>query len=113
MAKKYDLIERLKSRNERPVVKIDEEHEFTVNTGKTNVLCIMQVVKDASKKDNEDLESDIKMMDKVIKIALGEKAAEYIEKQKMTMAAINDIIEMIMAAILDKDLDDVGEEEKK
>ena len=116
MGRRYDVIDRLRNRNERPVVEIDAEHKYPINTSKTNVLLIMSEVKKAQKKTEDDPESDIKMIDKIIQIALGKEALDYINESNMTMAATNDIMAVIMAAIGDTEVDfDDGEtpEEKK
>nr|DAP11585.1 MAG TPA: hypothetical protein [Caudoviricetes sp.] len=116
MGRRYDVIDRLRNRNERPVVEIDAEHKYPINTSKTNVLLIMSEVKKARKKTEDDLESDIKMIDKIIQIALGKEALDYINESNMTMAATNDIVAVIMAAIGDTEVDfDDGKttEEKK
>ena len=89
MGRRYDVIDRLRNRNERPVVEIDAEHKYPINTSKTNVLLIMSEVKKAQKKTEDDPESDIKMIDKIIQIALGKEALDYINESNMTMAATN------------------------
>lgn len=38
MARFYDIAERMKSGKEKPTVKIDEEHSYKINTGKSAVL---------------------------------------------------------------------------
>ncbi len=107
MARIYNLIERLRNRNERPMVVLDEDHKFKINTSKTNVLCIMAYVKKREKNNGnnagDDPENDIKLTDKVIEMALGKEAYEYIESQNYTLAVIQDIIEVIMAAIGDEE----------
>lgn len=109
MARTYNLIERLKNRNERPVVILDEEHRYPINTSKTNVLSIMAFVKQQEKKkkankesDDNDVEADVKLTDKVIEMALGKKASDYIQAQNYTFAVIQDIVDVIMAAIVDE-----------
>ena len=115
MGRVYDVISRLQNQNERPVIKIDEEHSFTINTSKTNVLMMMGYIKKKEKETKDNPEAEISMTDHLIKMALGEKAAEYIESQCMAMAAISDIVQVIMAAIGDTEVDfeQEVEEEKK
>ena len=38
MARKYDIIERLKAKNERPFVMVDENISYQIDTSKTNVM---------------------------------------------------------------------------
>jgi len=108
MGRTYDLIERLKSRNERPMVILDEDHKYPINTSKTNVLCIMAYIRKVEKQENEakgdDTDVDERMTDQLIKMAIGEKALEYINSQNYTLAAVSDIVEVIMAAIKDEDV---------
>lgn len=126
MARTYNLIERLKNRNARPMVILDEDHQFAIDTSKTNVLCIMAYVKQQEKKkkankenDDNDPERDVKLTDKIIEMALGKKASDYIQSQDYTFAVIQDIIDVIMAAIADekasfeKDAEEANASEKK
>lgn len=109
MARKYDIIERLKSKNERPFVALDKDHSYEINTSKTNVMHIMAMSSDVE----DDDENGIKFMDQVIEVALGKEASKYIASQDYTMAVYEDILNVIFAAIGDKDLEDVEETEKK
>lgn len=101
MARQYNIIERLKAKNERPHIILDEGHDYKINTSKTNVLGIIAVTSKAEKKD--DPEADMKMIDKVIEMALGKEALEYISSQDYTVAVYQDILDVIMAAISDED----------
>ena len=40
MARVYDIMEKIKNGNERPTIKIDEDHVFNVNTSKNTALAI-------------------------------------------------------------------------
>ena len=114
MARKYDIIERLKAKNERPFVIVDEEHKYTINTSKTNVMAIMALTDEVeNKKNKESYKDDIEMIDKIIEIALGSKALEYIKSLDMTMSGYSLITDVIIAAIGDKDIDDKEESPKK
>ena len=44
MGRRYDVIDRLRNRNERPVVEIDAEHKYPIITSKPIVVLIMSVV---------------------------------------------------------------------
>lgn len=111
MARKFDIIERLKAKNERPFVMIDKEHTFTINTSKTNVMAIMAIVGDDKKETS--VKEDIELIDKIISISLGDKALEYIKGLDLTMSAYSLIVDAIIAGINDKDIDDLDKEEKK
>lgn len=114
MGRRYDIVEHLRNRNEKSVITIDDNHKYPINTSKTNVLGIMAVVKKSEKKE-DDPEASITLIDDIIRLALGPEALEYINSQDMTMAAINDIVSVIMAAINEKEVkfDEEEEEPKK
>lgn len=105
MAREYNIIERLKRRNEKPTVVLDDEHKYPINTKKTNVLCMMAYIRKTEKRGKEESDpvKDMEMMDHIIKMGLGEEAAAYIAEQDYTFAVVQDIIEVIMAAIGDED----------
>lgn len=105
MGRAYDIAERMKSGNEKPVVKIDEDHSFKINTGKSAVLYINAASRDKKKDEFE-------MMDDIIRVALGQEALDYITEQDMPMSNIALIVNVIMAAIADISLEEVEEAEK-
>lgn len=98
MARVYDIVEKL--RNKKPTVKVDNEHEFTINTSKNTAIFIKSVTED-------DKEDEFKKIDMIIESALGEEAFNYIESLDLEMAAYNTIVNVIMAAISDKDLEEI------
>lgn len=100
MARFYDIAERMKSGKEKPTIKIDEEHSYKINTGKSAVLYIQGISDD--KKLNE-----VEKLEKIIITALGKEAAEYINEQDLPMPMIVTIANVIMAAIGDVDLEEV------
>lgn len=110
MARKYDIIARLKAKNEKPYVMIDEEHCYNINTSKTNVMAIMLKYEEYEKKP--DTES-FGLIDEVIKMALGEQALEYINSMDLTVAATSDIVSAIMAGISDIDIEEIDKQGKK
>ena len=106
MARFYDIAERMKVGREKPTVKIDEEHEFKINTSKSAVLYIQGISED------KDL-NDVEKMDKVIVSALGKEAADYIDSQDLPMPMIVTIANVIMAAIADMSLEEIEEASKE
>lgn len=104
MGKVYDIMNRLT--NNKPVIKIDEGHEYIVNNSKNQVIFITQLAKD------EKLD-DFERMDKVIEAALGSEALKYINSLDLTLPATATIINAIMAAINEVDLEEIEEEAKK
>lgn len=106
MARVYDIISRIENSNQRPVVKIDAEHEFKINNSKAAAFKIMALADDENIKDDERYE-------KIIKVGLGEEGFNKIESLKLSMPSYNLIINTIMAAIGDVDLEEIEEETKK
>ncbi|MBS5416848.1 MAG: hypothetical protein KHX58_03855 [Coprobacillus sp.] len=112
MARKYDIIERLKAKNERPFVTVDEDHSYQINTSKTNVMAIMTLTDEVSKKENATEEDSMEMMDKIIEMSLGKEGAEYITSLDLTFDAYSLIFDVIMAAIKGVDLEEDSNEKE-
>ena len=106
MARVYDIISILENGNQKPVVKIDAEHEFKINNSKAAAFRIMALSNDENIKEKERLEG-------VIIIGLGKDAFEYIESLDLSMPNYNLIISAIMAAIGDVEIEEIEEESKK
>lgn len=106
MARVYDIISRLENGNQKPVVKIDTDHEFKINNSKAAAFKLMALMDDNKVKESERLED-------IIKIGLGKEAFEYIESLGLSMPSYNWIINAIMAAIGDVDIEEIEAEAKK
>lgn len=100
MARVYDIISRLENGNQKPVVKIDADHEFKINNSKAAAFRMMALMNDNNAKELENLEE-------IIKIGLGKEAFEYIETLNLSMPNYNLIINAIMAAIGDVDIEEI------
>lgn len=104
MGKVYNIMDRLT--NNKPVIKIDEEHEYTVNNSKNQALFITELAKD-------DKLNDFERMDKVIEAGLGKEAIDYINSLDLSVKATATILNAIMAAINEVELEEIEEEAKK
>jgi hypothetical protein len=107
MGKVYDIMSRLT--NNKPVVKIDEEHEYEVSNSKNQAIFIKQLMED-------DKIDDFEKMDKIIEAGLGKEALDYINSLNLSLVGSSTIINTIMAALNEMDLeemDELAEEEKK
>ena len=61
--------------------------------------------------EETDPVKDMEMMDHIIKMGLGDEAAAYIAEQDYTFAVMQDIIDVIMAAIGDEETNFEKEEQ--
>lgn len=101
MSRKYDIVERLKAANERPFICVAEGKAYTVDTGKTTGIHIQAVGKDESL-------DEMAKIDKMIEIALGEKALKEINEMNLSVEALGIIVEAIGAALGGEELAEVA-----
>lgn len=108
MAKVYNIMNKMV--NAKPTVKIDEDHEYKINNTKNNAIYIQSLAKDNDKKDDE-----MEFMNKIIKASLGQEAFEYIDSKgdEWSMAQYEAIINAIMAAVSNVELEEIEELSKK
>lgn len=104
MSKVYDIMSRLT--NDKPVIKIDKEHEYVVNNSKNQAIFIKQLSEDTKLNDFE-------RMDKIVEAALGKEAADYINSLNLSVKATATVINAIMAAISEMELEDVEKAAEK
>lgn len=107
MGKHYDIAQRIAAANVKPTVKIDDEHEYTINVSKSTAIMVMALSDDIEGKPEAE---SVETMDKMINLALGKAAAEYIESLDLTMSAYQLVIKVIIAAFSDSELDEIEEE---
>lgn len=112
MAKVYDIMNKLV--NVKPTVKIDEDHEYKINNTKNNAIYIQSLVKENKKKDDKK-QDEMELINKIIKASLGKEAFEYIDSKgdEWSMSAYNAIINVIMAAISNVELEEIKEMSEK
>lgn len=112
MAKVYNIMDKLV--NVKPIVKIDEEHEYKINNTKNNAVYIQSLVKKnkQDKEKNEEVD-EIKLIEKIIKNSLGKDAFDYIESLNLSMEGYNTIVNTIMAGISNSELEEIEEMGKK
>ncbi|XZM32255.1 hypothetical protein ACSXAY_10005 [Clostridium perfringens] len=116
MAKVYDIMNKLV--NVKPTVKIDEDHEYKINNTKNNAIYIQSLVKEDKKKEKKKEKKnkdEMELINKIIKASLGQEAFEYIDSKgdEWSMAAYNAIINVIMAAISNVELEEIEEMSEK
>lgn len=112
MAKVYNIMDKLV--NVKPIVKIDEDHEYKINNTKNNAVFIQSLVKKnkQDKEKNEEVD-EIKLIEKIIKASLGKEAFNYIESLDLSMEGYNTIVNTIMAGISNSELEEIEEMGKK
>ncbi len=112
MAKVYDIMNKLV--NVKPTVKIDEDHEYKINNTKNNAIYIQSLVKENKKKDDKK-QDEMELINKIIKASLGKEAFEYIDSKgdEWSMSAYNAIINVIMAAISNVELEEIEKMSEK
>lgn len=112
MAKVYDIMNKLV--NVKPTVKIDEDHEYKINNTKNNAIYIQSLVKEDKKKEKKN-KDEMELINKIIKASLGQEAFEYIDSKgdEWSMVAYNAIINVIMAAISNVELEEIEEMSEK
>ncbi|MDM0622105.1 hypothetical protein QTH41_01960 [Clostridium perfringens] len=112
MAKVYNIMNKMV--NVKPTVKIDEEHEYKINNTKNNAIYIQSLVKENKKKDDKK-QDEMELINKIIKASLGKEAFEYIDSKgdEWSMSAYNAIINVIMAAISNVELEEIEEMSEK
>ncbi|MBU3208688.1 hypothetical protein KPL28_03430 [Clostridium algidicarnis] len=98
MAQIYNIMDRLT--NDKPVIKIDKDHEYKVNNSKNQAIFIKQLSEDTKIDDFE-------RMDKIIEASLGKEAIDYINSLDLSVKAYSAVINAIMAAISEISLEEV------
>lgn len=116
MARMYDIAERLKHKNEKPFVRIDETHSYTIDTSVAKGFAVMNLSKKAKRNSDEGDEGfdDEKFIYEMIELVLGADALQYIKSQDITMDALSLIMDVIVAAYAGEELtEDNGKKNKK
>lgn len=100
MGRVYDIVDRIANANQKPVLKLDAEHEYKINNSFPASIAIKAYSEDKKLDDMERIE-------KVLGVALSKEANEYITSQEYPMPVYITIINTIMASIADMSLEDI------
>lgn len=98
MAKIYNIMDRLT--NDKPEIKIDNEHVYKVNNSKNTAILIKSLSEDPKLEEFE-------MMDKIMEAGLGKEAVDYINSLDLSLKNYSTIMNAIMAAVSEQDLEDI------
>lgn len=112
MGRKYDIVQRIKEGNKRPIVTIDEAHEYKINVTRPAVLQIMALSEDAGEENQENVDQ-FEIFDKIITVALGKEALDYINSLDLNMEVYGTITNVIMAGIQGISLEEMEAEAQK
>jgi thermostable 8-oxoguanine DNA glycosylase len=104
MGKVYNIMDRLT--NDKPQIQIDNDHIYTVNNSKNQAIFIKQLSEDKSV-------DEFKRMDNIIEAALGKEALDFINTLNLSVTSTSVVINAIMAAIGEVELEEVEKEVKK
>lgn len=113
--RKYDITERLRKKNELPIVVIGDQ-TFTVKAKMTNYVIVMHEAKQIQKlseSEDADIEDVTNKIYQIIGFVLGDKAVEYIKSMDLTVEATLDVMFASITMIGGGDLNDEEETEKK
>lgn len=110
MGRKYNIAQRIAEANQKPTIIVDNNHEFEMNTGKSVVIIVMALAEEI---ENSPESESIKLMDKMIALVFKKSEAEYIQSLDLTFAAYQLLIETIMAAFGNKELEEIEKEVEK
>lgn len=113
--RRYDITERLRKKNELPIVTIGDQ-TFTVKAKMTNYVIVMHEAKKIqalSDSDDADIEDVTNKIYEIINYVLGEKAVEYIKSMDLTVEATLDLMFAAITMVGGGELKDEEDTEKK
>ncbi|MDV3426664.1 MAG: hypothetical protein LIR50_05675 [Bacillota bacterium] len=109
MSRVYNLVDKIKNGNKKPTVKLDKEHEFTINNSFPAAIAIKAYAED------EELD-DMERIKRIVGTAFNADAISYIDSLELPMPLYIELVNVIMAAISDMELDEIekiSEDKKK
>lgn len=106
MGRRYNIINKIANAKERATVQIDDEHEFKINDSYPAAMMIKATMEDKKL-------SDEKKIEKVLGTAFKKDEIEHIASLNLGTSGYMAIINTILAAISDMDLEEIEELEKQ
>lgn len=106
MGRRYNIVNNIMNAKERSEVQIDENHVFRINDSYPAAMMIKAIMED-KKLDEEN------KIEKVLGVAFKQEDIKYIEGLKLKMSGYISIVNSIMAAIADEDLEEVEKRQKE
>ncbi|WP_026887724.1 hypothetical protein [Clostridium beijerinckii] len=106
MSKKYNIVNKIMNAKERATVQIDDEHEFKINDSFPAAMAIKAYMEDKDLKEEDQIA-------KVLGTAFDKKANEYIKSLNLKMSGYIAIVNAIMAAIADVELDEIEKKQEE
>lgn len=97
MANMYDISKKIT--NKLPAIRLSDELIITVNNRKSNVLAVQAMLKEIENNEKDGKETDeMGAMDNVLKILIGEKSAEAVNKLDLPLPEYKEFYNAVMAA---------------
>lgn len=106
MGRRYSIINKITNARERAEIEIDVDHVFKINDSFPAAMAIKAYMED--KKLNEE-----KQIEKVLGVALNKEANDYIKSLNLKLPGYVAIVNAIMAAIADVDLEEIEKKQEE
>lgn len=100
MAKAFDIIERLKQKNEKPLLKITEELTVSIDNSKTTVLAV-----EALMRSNKEEEFSFENVTEMLSMLVGKKQVKEIDKLGLSIIAYNDLVQAVVSIATKGEID--------
>ncbi|OCA99385.1 hypothetical protein [Clostridium beijerinckii] len=105
MGKRYNIVNKIMNAKERAEIEIDEDHVFKINDSFAAAMMIKATMED--KKLNEE-----KQIEKVLGVAFKPDDIKYIKSLDLKLPGYVAIVNAVMAAIADVDLDEIEKKQE-
>lgn len=102
MGRRYNIINKIAKSKEPATIQIDEEHEFRINNSFAAAMAVNAYMEDKKLKDEEKF-------NKVFGTVFNQEANDYIKSLELPPSGYMNIFEVIKAAMMDEDLEEIGE----
>lgn len=105
MAQIIDITSRIT--NELPIIRITQELVVTVNNRKNTILNMQAMIQKIQDKSKDGTYDELALMNKVLEMLLGEKAAGEVEELNLPLPEYRILYQAIMAAATGTEVEDV------
>lgn len=106
MGRRYNIVNKIMNAKERAEIEIDEEHVFRINDSFAAAMAIKAYMEDKKLSEDEQIE-------KVLGVAFKADDIKYIKSLDLKLPGYVAIINTIMAAIADQDLEEIEKKQEQ